>query len=215
MIGRRKKRIAGVNRELREEFAALGLDPFELIAPNPEDLGLESLQLGDLLHWVKTYKATPSRDILEAAGMMYPPADPGYGPDEDWHMFERWIRGEPTNWSFDDLHEVNLPPPESLSDEEVETALAELASAIEKRGAVIGLNEGVPARVAYSYLLKHLREEPIPITGGKGCFVLSGCDGYCPNCFQRRWCEVGEELDWEEDRGDAGHAKKPVSRERP
>lgn len=78
---------------------------------------------------------------------------------------------------------------EELGDEEIIVELTKLADALEGLGCPIKLKEGIPSKLVYSYLLESLEEEnDLLIDGG---WTLDGCTGYCPDCFQRPWCEQG------------------------
>jgi len=45
---------------------------------------------------------------------------------------------------------------------------------------------------------------------GLPCWHLDGCTGYCPECFQRPWCEQGCDSCWKEDK-EAGCSVFPDS----
>ncbi|MEK7728923.1 MAG: hypothetical protein AAB354_10950 [candidate division KSB1 bacterium] len=68
------------------------------------------------------------------------------------------------------------------------------------------LNAEVPPRLAYEHLLEALAEEIELLHGGT--WHLDGCTEYCPGCFQRPWCETGNNLCWREDEA-AGHMVFP------
>jgi len=53
------------------------------------------------------------------------------------------------------------------------------------------------SELRYMHLLETLDEEFEIIVDGS--WHLDGCTGYCPDCFQRPWCESGCQSCWPED----------------
>lgn len=188
------------NKSLKMEFGLRNLDLSEVFCATPNDLALENRRLKTLLEWVQKYSECRTRKVMEAEGYKFPPIDPGISPEEDWYIFERWIYNIPTRSTLKEQlpRTYTLKKPELLTDEGMQVEIRKLIDAIEKSGYSIGLNEGIPVRLVYSYLLETLGEEfNLMIEGG---WILDGCSGYCPECFQRPWCASGGKFCWTEDK---------------
>jgi len=119
-------------------------------------------------------------------------------PDTDWLRFERWMRHEPLEWKFTDEFGP-VAGPDGLTDDEVADELTRVSRLLEARGVLVSLQEGVPARLALRYLARTLSETGFEITGAASWWNLDGCHGFCPECFQRPWCDVGACSTWPED----------------
>ncbi len=193
------------NLALKQEFKLLGLDLPEVMEFTPLDLDLENRRLENLLDFVQQYRQYGSREAMEAvaAHYLFPPIFPGIDPDGDWYRFERWMRGEPVRQTLaEQLPETfTIKKPEEISNADIETDLGRLEEALEKAGYGIGLNDGIPPRLVYAFLYEHLGEtfELFETDGGGGFWTIDGCSGYCPDCFQRPWCDTGESSCWPED----------------
>ena len=187
------------NKSLKKELEIRNLDLSQIFCPSPDDLELENRQLRHLLDWVQKYSECHDREKMEAEGYKFPPIDPCITPENDWYLFERWMNGLPVRSKLKEQlpQKFVLKKTEELSDEEILIELEKLSEALEGAGNSIGLNDGIPARLVYNYLLETLEEEnEFFIDGG---WTHDGCTGYCPDCFQRPWCKSGGQLCWSED----------------
>lgn len=187
------------NQSLKNEFTIRNLDLSQVWDPTPDDLELENRQLLHLLDWVDKYKQCPDRKKLEAQGYLFPPISFDIDPDSDWYRFKRWIRGLPVRKILAEQlpSQFKINPSEEIPEEEIEVALDELINQLERINYGISINDEVPPRLIYEDLLEILDEEH-EIMGMPGWF-LDGCDGHCPGCFQRPWCESGCNSCWQED----------------
>ncbi|MBF0430052.1 MAG: hypothetical protein HQK83_02145 [Fibrobacteria bacterium] len=110
--------------------------------------------------------------------------------------FEEWDK-QPKR-SFESLFpdDYLLPPSECLNDDEITDKLKEIAEVFEQYHVRIDLVAKVPDRLIYD----HLATEVIPTDELSAVsemgveYVIDGCDGYCPDCFQNAHCEVKEEF---------------------
>ena len=196
-------RILEENRAMRAALEAEGLSPEDLGGPTVEGASAENAWLRELAKWTDAYRRCPDRRKLEKQGFLYPPVDPDIDPDSDWLRFERWMQGKPLGWSYvSDFGE--LTPAEKFTDDQLDLELDRITSRLAERGVSIGLEAMLPSRVAYACLKKMLVETELEFLPPGTTCVLSGCDGYCPDCAQRPWCEMGQESDWPED-SEAGH----------
>jgi len=193
-----KNRMVEENELLKQMFADHGLKLSDVWYPTPDDPELENRQLRGLLKWVKAYMQTPSRRQMEKRGYQFPPVEPDIDPDSDWIRFERWINGKALSWKGADIT-GQLKPVDRMTDREVAEELERVAGMLAGRGVVIDLHEGIPHRLVYEYLRETLVSSEFEFMGpGTRCH-LNGCDGYCPGCFQRPWCDTGQEEPWPED----------------
>jgi len=189
------------NENLKKAFKKLNLDLAPVFKFTPYDLDLENRRLNRLLLFVNKYMETGrSQNMMELLGFPFPPIHPGISPESDWFRFKLWMEGKVVRKKLKDQLEnyITFKPPNQLKEEEVESELERLQASIKKIGLSTGLNEGIPPKVLYEYILETL-ENVFELDEGGG-WVLDGCSGYCPGCFQRPWCDSGQELCWPEDK---------------
>lgn len=192
------------NLDYRREFKRLGLDLEALMDFTPMDLDLENRRLKSLLDFVHEYQRCGSKEAMEiiAGTYRFPPIFPGISPESDWFRFEQWMQGEPVRKKLTELlpKNIHFKSPDEISEDEIENETERLAKTLHEAGYGISLNDDIPARLVYAFLYEELGEtfeldEP-DVSGG---WVFDGCSGYCPGCFQRPWCESGQNLCWLED----------------
>lgn len=179
------------NQSLKKEFEIRNLDLSQVFTFAPDDLEDENERLKYLLEWVQKYSELRSRKIMEKDGYEYPPISFCITPDNDWSIFEKWLKGIPIRTSIKKLLPPNfdLKRPDELNDEEVEIELKKLKEAIISTNFNIVLNDGIPSRLIYEYLLEMICDDYEMLV--EGAWTLDGCTGGCPECFQRPWCEQG------------------------
>lgn len=185
--------------KLKSEFARRGLDLLAIWQPVEEDPKVHLRQLRRLLQWVEVYEIHQDRNILKKLGYEFPPVQPCIEPESDWLRFERWMAGQPVTHTLRDYlpdGQVFLPE-EHLSDKELSEKIAILLDGLEKMNCQLAINQDIPIRLTYNFLVEYL-DEPMEILVG-GIWNLDGCTGYCPECFQRPWCLSGGNLLWQED----------------
>ncbi|NIR52756.1 hypothetical protein GWO43_29470 [candidate division KSB1 bacterium] len=187
------------NQSLKDEFKMRNLDLSQVFCETPDNLQRENNVLRNLLDWVQKYSECRDRKEMEAAGYDFPPIDPGISPDNDWHRFELWMQGKPLRKRLKDrLPPGFIPtPPDELTDDELLLELEKLIEMLAEIHVAVDLVNDVPPRLLYEYLLESLEDEFDVIA--EGFWHLDGCSGYCPGCFQRPWCEVGNASCWPED----------------
>ena len=186
-------------QSLRRDLEMRGLDVLQVWVPNPADPQLECRQLLNLLEWVRAYEKHPDRQTMEGHGYDFPPIDPDCDPDTDWLRFETWMRRETVREKLRNklaLEEVLLPSTE-LTDAQIEQALTHVLPALERLQISFERDEGMPARLFYEEVLEAL-EEDYEILAPGTTWHLDGCDGFCPECRRRPWCDNGLTL-WPED----------------
>jgi hypothetical protein len=187
------------NQTLKAEFTARGLDLDQVFWFTPDDLERENHVLRHLLDWVQKYTECPDRQKMISEGYEFPPIDPDISPEEDWYRFELWMQGKPIRQKLKEQIRYSGPPKpaDEMTDEEIQAELQKLARLLEEVHICVDINEDMPLRLAYEYLLETLDEEMDVF--GEGTWHLDGCGGYCPGCFQRPWCETGNRSCWPED----------------
>jgi hypothetical protein len=199
------------NQALKNEFALRNLDLSQVWLPSPDDLELENRQLRDLLDWVDAFKEFGgNRKKMEAEGYHFPPLSFDLDPDEDWLRFRRWMAGQQIRGKLKSRLPSDFIIKESadLNDEQISQELERLERELERLHCSVDLKEELPPRLVYDHLLETLEEEFDFIM--MGCWHLDGCTGYCPDCFQRPWCEFGTSSCWNEDE-EAGYMVFPES----
>jgi len=136
---------------------------------------------------------------MKAEGYDFPPIEPDISPENDWYRFKLWLQGQPLREKLKDQlrYRFTPTPSERLTDEELLPELQRLIELLAEIRVSVEFVENVPLRLVYEHLLKVLDDE-FDITR-EGCWHLDGCSGYCPECFQRPWCESGCSSCWPED----------------
>lgn len=195
------------NTAMKLTIAEYGLTLADVWQPKPYDHELENRQLSCLLDWIRAYQAWPNRSNMERHGYEYPPVEPDLDPDTDWLRFEKWMNHQPVAWNF--VREFGqILDPVDASDEQVHAELERVARLLGERSVVVGWQDAVPERLVLTYLRRVLAKEEFEITSAGSQWHMEGCDGFCPGCFQRPWCDNGRESCWLEDE-DAGKMAIP------
>ena len=188
---------------LLQWFAEAGLNP-DHIYQLPERMGLRINALMLLVKWVTAWRSCNSRRKMKSLGLEFPPVEPGVNPECDWLRFERWVNGLPLEWSLKEAVR-DYEDPEKVSDSMAEIRADSIMGMLADKNVLVDMQEGVPPKIAYAYLLRVAREERFEHLA-PGTFQHIGCSAYCPECVQRHWCETGMEEEWPEDKESA----KPV-----
>lgn len=187
------------NQSLKFEFTLRNLDLTQVFCPTPDDLERENRFLRRLLEWVQKYSEYRDRTRMEIEGYHSPPIEPDISPENDWRRFEQWVQGKPIRRKLKEQLPSDYTPgnPDHLADEEIISELRELFAQLADIRISVDIQDGLPPRLVYEYLLEVLEDEFDII--GDGFWHLDGCTGYCPGCFQRPWCETGSQSCWQED----------------
>jgi hypothetical protein len=187
------------NRQLRKVFSAMGLEPSEVLEVHPgEAAETENRRLNTLLDWVLAWQAWPDRSDLERRGYCHPPISHCINPEADWVVFEHWVKGQSVAWRYEEVFGPIVPLC-NLKPEEVESALHDIQENLWSRHVSVEYEERLPAKLAYMKLSAYLRDAWFDVLDDGTVFHITGCDGYCPGCFQRPWCEAGQAESWPED----------------
>jgi hypothetical protein len=94
-------------------------------------------------------------------------------------------------------NDFEFPDEKTLTDEQVAQKIDDIYEILSANNIEFGFANEIPDRVLY----KHLAEEVIPedtisapLTQ-TGFWVLDGCTGNCPDCFQKEYCETAKNYD--------------------
>lgn len=88
---------------------------------------------------------------------------------------------------------TDFPAAETLSDKEIEKNYERLVELLEKHNMYVDMQEGLPAKLAYKYLIEeYLFEETQEVSGFD--IIIDGCSGDCPGCFQMDYCNIKDDI---------------------
>jgi hypothetical protein len=93
--------------------------------------------------------------------------------------------------------DFKFPDEKTYSDEQVTQKLDEIFKILSAHHVEFGFANEIPDRVLYKHLVeKVIPEDTVsaPLTQA-GFWVLDGCTGNCPDCFQKEFCETGKNYD--------------------
>jgi len=185
------------NQQLKKAFQKLNLPLDEIMELVPYNLEIENIRLKSLLDYTKQYLGHRSRKMMELSGQPFAPVFPSISPENDWLRFEKWINGESTIQKTKDRLPIGykIIPATELSDEALAEEIDKLRKLLAQTGFYIDSMNDIPKRLKYKMILESLEEEDMM---GEG-WHSDGCDGYCPGCVQRPWCDSGQDLCWPED----------------
>ncbi|MFV1981836.1 MAG: hypothetical protein ACC655_11835 [Rhodothermia bacterium] len=166
------------NEALKQELRVLGRDAamFDDLLPDEMNLRLKkALRFAEEETEAQLLGKEPPPRFLD-------PMSPDWIPDVDdmVHRNAQQLLG-------DDLPLVSET---NLSDDEVAERLGRMIAKLADKGIGFGINETVPKRIAYRYLLEELSDGMDVMPG----WVLDGCDGSCEECFQLPYCESGKQM---------------------
>jgi len=185
------------NQRLKRAFEQLNLPLDDVFSFVPYNLEIENRRLANLLDFTQQYLKHRSRKVMELSNQPFAPVFPSISPENDWLRFEKWINGEPTIQKIKDRlpKDYAIIPSSDLTDEALEVELRKIEKLLAETGYFIGLQKDIPLRLSYQMILDSLDDEDMM---GEG-WHNDGCDGYCPGCQQRPWCDTGQDLCWTED----------------
>lgn len=105
------------------------------------------------------------------------------------------------NVSYDEL-----PPPERLSDEQMERLIEAICNALQAKGTLVSFpGDDVPAKLRYSALRDYFKEGFFTFPG----WNIDFCDGWCPDCeffnYCKSWQDTWTKEDIEKERAKPKH----------
>ncbi|MBD3345461.1 MAG: hypothetical protein GF401_10405 [Chitinivibrionales bacterium] len=96
--------------------------------------------------------------------------------------------------------DFSFPKIEEMSKEELENKLDTILDIFEQHNIYLELANDVPDEVIYKFLVEDYipREDTLPDNDFGINHIIDGCTGWCPDCFQRDYCETCKE-NWTEE----------------
>jgi len=93
------------------------------------------------------------------------------------------------------IKRADYPAPSELSDKEIAHKLEEIVAILHENGADLGLVADVPDRIVYKFLVEdYLFDKDNLHPVGIGGWVIDGCSGDCPSCFQLDYCDTKDDI---------------------
>ena len=94
-----------------------------------------------------------------------------------------------------------FPSVDQLSKKELAYKLDYIFEILAQNNIQVALPGNLPDEELYTYLTADMipNELTFPPHNSGFSYVIDGCDGYCPECFQKDYCEVKDEIGWDEE----------------
>ena len=100
--------------------------------------------------------------------------------------------------------DFTFPPVDEIDGRGLKEKLAAIEEVFAANNIELGLAKRLPDELVYKYLTEEVLLEPAGFPIGPDCpstCVLDGCDGDCPGCFQKDYCETATEWDLQDSQG--------------
>lgn len=121
---------------------------------------------------------------------------------EAYHEADEGPRREIRDLFPDDFE---FPPATSMDKAQVKEKLRAIEAVLGAHRIFLDLSASAPDEVVYEYFVTEVMDERVPLESPEGFdYHIDGCDGYCPECFQRDFCEVRKEIGWDDEEGEDG-----------
>lgn len=90
--------------------------------------------------------------------------------------------------------DFDFPPTEDLKEAELSEKLDTIRAILSEHHIFLDLRPALPASILYKYLVEEVIPQEEIFEDPLGFRLhIDGCDGLCPNCFQKDYCETAEE----------------------
>ena len=112
---------------------------------------------------------------------------------------EEYVDDRPLSCLFPD--DFTFPPVDELESGRLEEKLTAIEEVLASNNIELALADKLPAKLVYKYLTEEVLLEPAGFPIGPDCpsiCVIDGCEGYCPGCFQKDYCESSAIWDLED-----------------
>ena len=87
----------------------------------------------------------------------------------------------------------DYPAVETLAETEINDYLNKLNQRLQKHDMQLNLQENVPAKLIYKFLIEdYLLEMTKNVPGFN--VIIDGCSGDCPSCFQKNYCSIKDDI---------------------
>ena len=91
-----------------------------------------------------------------------------------------------------------FPPLEKMGEMELEHKIESIKSILMDHGILLELWPALPPDLTYAYIVEEMLPESVHRDIPEGSAVhFTGCGGWCPECFQKEYCETRKE-EWPE-----------------
>ncbi|KMQ49847.1 hypothetical protein CHISP_3258 [Chitinispirillum alkaliphilum] len=98
----------------------------------------------------------------------------------------------PENYTF--------PPSDSLDEKQLNEKTEEILSILSKYNIYVECPDTVPDKLLYNYIIDHVLTDKVAIPEkNSSSFITYGCNAYCPDCFQKGYCEEDLSDEWDEE----------------
>ena len=99
--------------------------------------------------------------------------------------------------------DFGFPPAASMDKVQVREKLRAIETVLGEHGIFLDLTASAPDAVVYEYFVTEVMYERAPLEMAEGFnYHIDGCSGYCPECFQKDFCEVRKEIGWDDEEGE-------------
>jgi hypothetical protein len=106
---------------------------------------------------------------------------------------EKILHGEQVKISSIFADSNNFPPVEDLDFEQIRELIEYIENELRYHNIIIDLKENLPIGIKYTYIINHVLNSYKPINTPQNTLnIQDGCNGYCPDCFQLKYCEIGQ-----------------------
>jgi len=91
--------------------------------------------------------------------------------------------------------DTTFPPVEDMGETELTRRVEFLEDVLSDNGILLELSPALPPAETYKYIVEEMLSEFIPCSiPERGAIHFTGCGGWCPDCFQKEYCETRKEL---------------------
>ncbi len=176
---------------IKQKFEEMGLDICEVCGLLPSSIEEQNIELIALLGFVHAYKVSGDECVISGMRDSIPSIILGKGTEDRWGKFESWV----CNCRLGAFLDYNRVPgsEDCVGLESIKVYLGQYSLYVDFLGVI-------PPGLACRYLKEELCDEVFLSKRNKVPVTVTGCDGYCPGCFQRPWCQQGREESWKIDR---------------
>ena len=96
--------------------------------------------------------------------------------------------------------DFSFPDVTTIATQDLNDLLDDIYCILNQNNVEISLVGKLPERLIYQYLIKEVIPNEVTYAMQYDGFVhiIDGCDGYCPECFQKDYCKTSEEIDWDD-----------------
>ncbi|HDL64693.1 MAG TPA: hypothetical protein ENH12_04810 [Proteobacteria bacterium] len=90
---------------------------------------------------------------------------------------------------------ITFPPAEEMTETDLASIVEFLEDTLMDNGILLELSPTLPANIKYKYIVEEMLSDLIPDNIPDGAALhYNGCGGWCPECFQKDYCEMKKEL---------------------